>query len=122
MGTSVGAMVFTEHGWRADASLNVAWTGFTLVVLLLRGPHCSRYTWVGWQGGFELRRSRVVARQEAERDDAAAAAAEKQSSAREDDAKEAAREENSSPASSTPLEVDGGEKTGGKAEREGVEM
>ena len=75
MGTAVGSKVFTEHGWRPDASLNLAWTGFTLFVLFLRGPHCPRYTWIGWQGGFELRKSRVVARQQAERE---AAAAEKQ--------------------------------------------
>ncbi|RDX44131.1 MFS general substrate transporter [Lentinus brumalis] len=68
MGTSVGSKVFTEHGWRADASLNLAWTGFTLVVLLLRGPHCPRYTWIGWQGGFELRKSKVIERQQRERD------------------------------------------------------
>ena len=66
MGTAVGSKVFTEHGWRADAALNLAFTGFTLVVLFLRGPHCPRYTWIGWQGGFELRKSRVVARQERE--------------------------------------------------------
>ena len=71
MGTSVGSKVFTEHGWRPDASLNLAWTGFTLFVLFLRGPHCPRYTWIGWQGGFELRKSRVVARQQAEREAAA---------------------------------------------------
>ena len=75
MGTAVGSKVFTEHGWRPDASLNLAWTGFTLFVLFLRGPHCPRYTWIGWQGGFELRKSRVVAQQQVERE---AAAAEKQ--------------------------------------------
>ncbi len=67
MGTSVGSKVFTEHGWRADASLNLAWTGWTLFVLFLRGPHCPRYTWIGWQGGFELRKSKVRAREEQEK-------------------------------------------------------
>ena len=62
MGTSVGAQVFTEHGWRPDAALNLAWTGWGLFVLFLRGPHCPRYTWIGWQGGFELRKSVVDAR------------------------------------------------------------
>ncbi|CDO75002.1 hypothetical protein BN946_scf184965.g4 [Trametes cinnabarina] len=65
MGTSVGAKVFNEHGWRPDAALNLAWTGFTLLVLFLRGPHCPRYKWIGWEGGFELRKSRVLAQQEA---------------------------------------------------------
>ena len=66
MGTAVGSKVFTEHGWRADASLNLAWTGWTLFVLFLRGPHCPRYNWIGWEGGFELRKSRVLARQREE--------------------------------------------------------
>ncbi|RPD56725.1 MFS general substrate transporter [Lentinus tigrinus ALCF2SS1-7] len=68
MGTAVGSKVFTEHGWRPDASLNLAWTGFTLFILLLRGPHVPRYTWLGWQGGFELRKSKVLERQQRERE------------------------------------------------------
>ncbi|KAI0352564.1 MFS general substrate transporter [Trametes cingulata] len=71
MGTAVGSKVFTDHGWRPDASLNLAWTGWTLFVLFLRGPHCPRYKWIGWEGGFELRKSRVLAKQQAERDAAA---------------------------------------------------
>ena len=62
MGTSVGSKVFTAHGWRADAALNLAWTGWTLGILLLRGPHCPRYTWIGYKGGIELRKSVVDAR------------------------------------------------------------
>jgi hypothetical protein len=26
--------------------------GFELVILLSRGPHCDRYTWIGWRGGL----------------------------------------------------------------------
>jgi hypothetical protein len=26
--------------------------GFELLVLLLRGPHCPRYTWFGYAGGI----------------------------------------------------------------------
>ena len=74
MGTAVGSKVFTEHGWRADASLNLAWTGWSLFVLFLRGPHCPRYTWIGWQGGFELRKSKVLEWQQREREVAAASA------------------------------------------------
>ena len=44
--------MFNHHGWRAAAALNLAWEGFCLAVLLGRGPHCSRYTWFGWEGGF----------------------------------------------------------------------
>ena len=71
MGTSVGSKVYNEHGWRPDAALNLAWTGFTLFILFLRGPHCPRYKWIGWEGGFELRKGRVLAREQAQRDAAA---------------------------------------------------
>lgn len=60
MGTSVGTKVFLEYGWRANAGLNVAWAGFQLLLLLLRGPHCDRYTWFGYQGGLAWRKERKV--------------------------------------------------------------
>ncbi|KIP09416.1 hypothetical protein PHLGIDRAFT_67636 [Phlebiopsis gigantea 11061_1 CR5-6] len=56
MGTSVGTKVFVKFGWRPAAALSVAWTGFTLVVMLVRGPHCSRYTWFGYEGGWNMRK------------------------------------------------------------------
>ncbi|KAI0782624.1 major facilitator superfamily domain-containing protein [Abortiporus biennis] len=59
MGTSVGTKVYTQYGWRPAAALSVAWTGFSILVLLLRGPNCGRYTWIGWEGGFEVRKSRI---------------------------------------------------------------
>ncbi|KAI0051500.1 MFS general substrate transporter [Auriscalpium vulgare] len=52
MGTAVGTKVFVEHGWRASAVLMLSWTVWQLAVLLLRGPHCDRYTWFGFQGGL----------------------------------------------------------------------
>ncbi|KAF9259083.1 MFS general substrate transporter [Marasmius fiardii PR-910] len=61
MGSSVGTKVFLEHGWRACAGLQLAWVGFSLFVLLLRGPHCQRYTWFGYEGGLEFRKSVVDA-------------------------------------------------------------
>lgn len=30
--------------------------GFELFILLLRGPHCSRYTWFGYEGGLSARK------------------------------------------------------------------
>ena len=60
MGTSVGTKVFLDYGWRANAGLNVAWAGFQLLLLLLRGPHCDRYTWIGYQGGLAWRKKRKV--------------------------------------------------------------
>ncbi|GJE88226.1 MFS general substrate transporter [Phanerochaete sordida] len=57
MGTAVGTQVFVRFGWRPAAALSVAWSGFTLLVMLARGPHCARYTWVGYEGGCRLRRA-----------------------------------------------------------------
>ena len=62
MGTAVGTKVFIEHGWRPAAALNLAWYGWQLFVLLLRGPHCLRHTWFGYEGGLESRKSVVEAR------------------------------------------------------------
>jgi hypothetical protein len=62
MGTAVGAKVFVQHGWRAAAGLSLAWYATQLVFLLVRGPHCERYTWFGWEGGAEPNKSVVDAR------------------------------------------------------------
>ncbi|KAF8802175.1 MFS superfamily [Phlegmacium glaucopus] len=56
IGTSVGTLVFVKFGWRAAAILNMAFYAWQLFILLLRGPHCKRYTWFGYEGGFEARR------------------------------------------------------------------
>lgn len=66
MGTSVGTLVFVNFGWRAAALLNMALYGFQLLVLLLRGPHCKQYTWFGYEGGLEPRRSMVDERKRLE--------------------------------------------------------
>ncbi|KAG7088963.1 hypothetical protein E1B28_012908 [Marasmius oreades] len=66
MGSSVGTKVFLNHGWRAGAGLQLAFPVWTLFVLLLRGPHCRRHTWFGYEGGLEFRKSVVDARKKAE--------------------------------------------------------
>lgn len=63
MGTSVGTAVFTKYGWRPAAALSVGFTGFTILVMFIRGPHVKRYTWVGWEGGWEMRKSRAQLKQ-----------------------------------------------------------
>jgi len=63
MGTSVGTLVFVNYGWRAGAGLSVAWTGWILLVLLVRGPHCQRYTWFGYEGVLESRKGVVEERE-----------------------------------------------------------
>jgi hypothetical protein len=59
MGTSVGTKVFVNNGWRACAALGMAWYVFQLLILLLRGPHCGRRTWLGYQGGMALKKKAV---------------------------------------------------------------
>ena len=47
------------------AALNLAFFGWCLFILLLRGPHAPRYTWFGYAGGLEVRRSRLDAAEKA---------------------------------------------------------
>ncbi|KAJ7101552.1 major facilitator superfamily domain-containing protein [Mycena belliarum] len=65
MGTAAGTQVFTHYGWRAAAALNLGWCAWIVGVLMLRGPHCARFTWFGFEGGWEARRSVVDARKAA---------------------------------------------------------
>ncbi|KAK7001805.1 putative transporter YgaY [Favolaschia claudopus] len=62
MGTAAGTKVFTKYGWRAAAALNLGFYGWIIIIMLLRGPHCKRYTWFGFEGGWEARKSVVDAR------------------------------------------------------------
>ncbi|EGN97821.1 hypothetical protein SERLA73DRAFT_109064 [Serpula lacrymans var. lacrymans S7.3] len=67
IGTSVGTQVFTKYGWRAASGLSMALFGWQFFILLLRGPHCSRKRWFGYEGGLEARKD-VIAQREAKRD------------------------------------------------------
>jgi hypothetical protein len=51
----VGTKVFVEHGWRACAGVSLGWMCVQLLVLLVRGPYCKRYTWFGYEGGWGMR-------------------------------------------------------------------
>ncbi|KAG1837159.1 major facilitator superfamily domain-containing protein [Suillus subalutaceus] len=64
MGTSVGTQVFVQHGWRACSLLMLALQVFQILVLLLRGPHCPRKRWFGYEGGLEARKRIVLEREE----------------------------------------------------------
>ena len=59
----MGTHVFVHFGWRAGATLSMAFYAWQLFILLIRGPHCKRYTWFGYEGGLEYRRS-VLAEKE----------------------------------------------------------
>ncbi|KAJ6555016.1 major facilitator superfamily domain-containing protein [Mycena vulgaris] len=65
MGTAAGTAVFTTYGWRAAAALNLGFYAWILCIILLRGPHCARFTWFGYEGGWEARKSVVDARKKA---------------------------------------------------------
>ncbi|KAF9259070.1 MFS general substrate transporter [Marasmius fiardii PR-910] len=62
LGSSVGSKVFLGHGWRAGAGLQFGFAACALFVLLLRGPHCQRHTWFGYEGGLEFRKGVVETR------------------------------------------------------------
>ncbi|KAJ6471752.1 major facilitator superfamily domain-containing protein [Mycena vitilis] len=65
MGTAAGTQVFTTYGWRPAAALNLGFYGWILGVIMLRGPHCARFTWFGFEGGWEARKSVIDAREKA---------------------------------------------------------
>lgn len=60
MGTSVGTEVFVKYGWRPAAALSMGWTVLQLLLLLMRGPHCDRYTWFGYQHGLETNKKKAA--------------------------------------------------------------
>ncbi|KAL0265301.1 hypothetical protein SLS55_001266 [Diplodia seriata] len=57
MGTAVGSAVYQRHGWVASGSVSVGLVGVSLGFCALRGPH--ETGWVGWGGGWALRRERL---------------------------------------------------------------
>ncbi|TFY82166.1 hypothetical protein EWM64_g1844 [Hericium alpestre] len=57
IGTSVSTKIYVDDGWRPAAAFGLGCMGLQLLLLLLRGPHCERYTWLGYQGGYGWRRS-----------------------------------------------------------------
>lgn len=44
----------------------MAFYTFMLFLLLIRGPHCKQYTWFGYEGGLEARKSVVEERKRLE--------------------------------------------------------
>ena len=58
-GTAVGTKIFLQFGWRAAAAFSLGLFVWQIGILLLRGPHCERYTWFGYQGGLESRKKVV---------------------------------------------------------------
>lgn len=50
--------MFVKYGWRAASALATASFAFLLFILLLRGPHCPREKWFGYQGGIGMMRKK----------------------------------------------------------------
>ncbi|KAF4621383.1 hypothetical protein D9613_000030 [Agrocybe pediades] len=69
MGTAAGTHVFVTFGWRAGAALSMGLYAWQAIVLLSRGPHCKRYTWFGYEGGLEARKSRQATKKADESQD-----------------------------------------------------
>ena len=59
MGTSVGTQLLVEHSYQLSSGVRLAFCGFQLLILLLRGPHVPRKTWFGWKGGMKLRKKMI---------------------------------------------------------------
>ncbi|KAI1866666.1 uncharacterized protein JN550_007519 [Neoarthrinium moseri] len=57
-GTAVGNRLYAQGGWIWSGSCNIAFIGFAIVLCFLRGPR--ETGWIGWRGGWNVRRSEVV--------------------------------------------------------------
>lgn len=66
MGTSAGTHIFVNFGWRAAAAFSMGLCGFQLFIILIRGPHCKQYTFFGYEGGVESRKTVVQQRKRQE--------------------------------------------------------
>lgn len=56
MGTGVGNAVYAKGGWIHSGAVNVVFTGISLMICFVRGPH--EQGWLGWHGGWNMRISR----------------------------------------------------------------
>ncbi|KAI1175683.1 MFS general substrate transporter [Nemania sp. FL0916] len=63
-GTAVGNALYARGGWTWSGALNVAQLGTAIALVLIRGPH--EEGWVGWRGGWDLRRPEVGGGEEEE--------------------------------------------------------
>jgi hypothetical protein len=54
MGTAVGNSLYAGGGWVRSGSASVGFAGAALVICFARGPW--ENGWMGWRGGWSLRR------------------------------------------------------------------
>jgi predicted MFS family arabinose efflux permease len=57
-GTAVGNALYARGGWTWSGALNIAQLTAALLLVAVRGPHETR--WVGWRGGWDMRRPEGV--------------------------------------------------------------
>lgn len=62
MGTAVGNKLYAKGGWIASGSSSVGFVGLALLCCFARGPWES--SWIGWSGGWGIRRRDLRSRQE----------------------------------------------------------
>lgn len=56
-GTAVGNALYARGGWLWSGALNIAQLVVAVALVVVRGPH--EEGWVGWGGGWDLRRAEV---------------------------------------------------------------
>ncbi|KAI8623152.1 MFS general substrate transporter [Xylariaceae sp. FL1651] len=87
-GTAVGNRLYAEGGWVWSGSMNIAFIGIAILVGLARGPR--ETGWVGWKGGWNIRRDEDIAKQAANTTEQQVAAEETQTQSRSEERKEEA--------------------------------
>jgi len=58
IGAEVGSRVWLSCGWRVAGATMTGVMLLMHLILFVRGPHCDRYTWFGWEGGARLTKTR----------------------------------------------------------------
>ncbi|KAL9617795.1 MAG: hypothetical protein Q9160_007449 [Pyrenula sp. 1 TL-2023] len=69
-GTAAGNHLYARGGWILSGSANVGFVGAALFFCLVRGPH--EQGWIGWRGGWALRKGVPQKAQEVRADEEAA--------------------------------------------------
>ncbi|KAI9734507.1 MAG: hypothetical protein M1834_002107 [Cirrosporium novae-zelandiae] len=58
VGTAVGNHVYARGGWVNSGSVSIGFLGAGLLLAAVRGPWETETRWVGWRGGWNIRRRR----------------------------------------------------------------
>ncbi|KAI1160355.1 major facilitator superfamily domain-containing protein [Nemania serpens] len=58
-GTAAGNRLYAQGGWLWSGGMNIGFIGAAVLIALARGPRESR--WVGWKGGWNIRRDDTIA-------------------------------------------------------------